>query len=65
MSNARNKEPLGRLLTVEAVAEHCAVSVKTVRRWIEDGTLPIHRFGRAIRISESDLAALIRRCRLG
>jgi excisionase family DNA binding protein len=53
-----------RLLQLKEVAEILAVSVKTVRRAISAGDLPIHRFGRLLRISENDLAAYVdqRRC---
>ena len=46
---------LPHLLTVDAVAKRLAVSVKTTRRLIDRGELPIHRIGRQIRVSESDL----------
>jgi excisionase family DNA binding protein len=38
------------LLTVHQVAENWRVSVRTVRRMIADGRLPIIRLGRAVRI---------------
>ena len=38
------------LLTVYQVAENWRVSVRTVRRMIADGRLPIIRLGRAVRI---------------
>ena len=40
------------LLTVHQVAENWRVSVRTVRRMIADGRLPIIRLGRAVRIPE-------------
>ena len=46
---------LPRLLTVDGVAKQLAVSIKTARRLIGRGDLPIHRIGRQIRVSESDL----------
>ena len=47
------------MLTVDQVAEHLAVSTKTVRRWIIDGRLSVHRIGRQLRISEPDLQAFL------
>jgi excisionase family DNA binding protein len=47
------------LFTIEDVAERLKVSVKTVRRMIARGELDICRFGRLIRVSETDLAAFI------
>jgi len=48
------------LLTVTQTAEHLGVSNKTVRRWIAEGDLPIHRLGRSIRITERDLLDFIK-----
>lgn len=50
---------LPRFFTVSQVAIHLAVSTKTVRRWISSGDLRVHRFGRQLRISETDLQAFI------
>jgi len=55
--------PAPRLLSIATVALLLDVSEKTVRRLISAGELPIHRIGRQIRISESDLAAYIARSR--
>jgi excisionase family DNA binding protein len=58
--SARKHAPPERLLySVEGVAEQLGVSSKTVRRWIAAGELPVHHFGRQLRISEADLAAFI------
>ena len=46
-----------KLHDIPAVAGILGVSRKTVRRWIEQGALVTHRFGRQMRISEGDLAA--------
>jgi len=48
-------ERLASFLTVQEVAELLGVSIKTVRRVIAAGELPFCRFGRCIRIAESDL----------
>jgi excisionase family DNA binding protein len=47
------------MLTVDQVAEHLAISTKTVRRWIADGRLSVHRIGRQLRISGPDLQAFV------
>jgi excisionase family DNA binding protein len=54
---------LPRLFSVKAVAMQLAVSTKTVRRWIETGELPVHRLGRQLRVSETDLVVFIARSR--
>ena len=40
--------PFPRLLAVEQVAEYLGTSGRTIRRWIEDKQLPVHRLGRLI-----------------
>jgi excisionase family DNA binding protein len=49
-----------RLFSVADTAQRLGVSARTVRRWIDEGQLPIHRLGRQIRITEADLIAFIR-----
>lgn len=44
-----------RLMTVKQAAVLLNLSSKTIYRAIERGYLPYHAFGRAIRISETDL----------
>jgi excisionase family DNA binding protein len=48
------------LISVKETATHLGVSEKTVRRWIENGDLHIHRIGRLVRISEADLVVFIK-----
>jgi excisionase family DNA binding protein len=48
-------KPLIRFFTVRQVAEMLAVSTRSIRRWISDGELLAHKFGRQVRISEIDL----------
>ena len=57
----RRSNQVDALLSIAKVAERCAVSTSTVRRWIEECGLPISRPGnsRLIRIFESDLAEFI------
>ena len=52
-----------QLLTINEVARREAVSARTVRRQIENGDLPYYRIGRAIRVSEEDLAAMLKRAK--
>ncbi len=48
-----------RLLTIKDAAETLGVSVKTLRRRIDAGGLPVFRDGRLIRIHPEDLARFI------
>ena len=53
------------LLDAAAVAERLDLSLRTVRRLIATGELPVHRLGRAVRISEDDLGRPEPRWRCG
>jgi excisionase family DNA binding protein len=48
-------DPLLRLLNIGEVADVLSVSIKTVRRRIEAGELPVIRDGRVIRVHPNDL----------
>jgi excisionase family DNA binding protein len=48
-----------RLLDLKLVAEMFSMSVSTLRREIRLRRLPVHRIGRAIRVSEADLQAYL------
>ena len=49
-----------KLLKAGEVAERLAVSPVTVRKWIFAGRLPTVRLGRAVRVKEEDIEALVR-----
>ena len=53
------RQPFGRLRTIDETAEILNVSSRTVRRLINSGALPVHRFGRSVRISDAEIALLI------
>lgn len=48
------------LLDIPGVANHCQVSEKTVRRWIERGELRAAKLGNQWRIRPRDLEDFIR-----
>jgi excisionase family DNA binding protein len=52
-------EPAPILHTIKQVADRLAVSPRTVHRLIAQGALPVHRIGRAVRVSEDDLARFL------
>ena len=53
----------GRLLTFQDVADHCAVSIWTVRAWVDAGKLEVVRLpGRLVRVRPETLAAFLERC---
>lgn len=51
----RQRGGLPKLHTIKAVAEALDVSSRTVRRWIENGDLAVHRVGNVVRVAEDDL----------
>jgi excisionase family DNA binding protein len=51
------------LLTIQDVADHCAVSYWTVRGWIESGKLPVVRLpGRLVRVRPAVLERFLAEC---
>jgi excisionase family DNA binding protein len=48
-------EPPPKFLTPQEAAEHCGVSEKTVRTWVQRGKLPASRAGRLLRIDRRDI----------
>jgi excisionase family DNA binding protein len=54
-----------RLLTVPQVADEFQVTSQTIRNWIDAGTLPAIRVGRAFRLRRADVDALLDRSRAG
>jgi len=60
----RLREELPRLLTVDQVAGILGVRRRTAYSLIDRGAIACYRFGRLLRIAESDLAEFIAACRL-
>lgn len=56
---AERRDEMKRLLTPEEVAEHLAVSPKSIREWLRQGKLKGIRVGRLWRIRERDLEAFL------
>ena len=53
------RRPLTKFRTIGETADLLNVSTRTVRRFIDSGALPAHRFGRLVRISEDDISAFL------
>ena len=47
------------LRDVATVARRLGISIKTVRRMIDRGELPVHRVGRLLRLSDADVDAYV------
>ena len=52
-----------KFLTVREVADELGKSERSVWRLIEDGELPVDKFGSSTRVKREDLDAYIERCR--
>jgi excisionase family DNA binding protein len=60
----REHKESSALLTLDAVAQRCAVSVWTVRGWVDNGRLPVLRLpGRLVRVEPAALAQFLEGCR--
>jgi excisionase family DNA binding protein len=55
----RQRGGLPKLYTIKAVAEAVNVSSRTVRRWIENGELAVHRVDSVVRVAEDDVRAFL------
>jgi len=53
--------PNDQLLTVSQIAEQLQVTAQTIRNWIDSGVLGAVRVGRAYRVRQTDLDALLER----
>ena len=51
--------------SVAEVADLLNFNERTIRRWIDQGDLIVHRFGRELRISRADLETFVRLRREG
>ena len=54
----RLRQPL-RLRTIDETAEILNLSSRSVRRLIDSGALPVHRFRRSVRVSDPDIVQLM------
>jgi len=51
-------------MSTPSVAEYLGVNTRTVYRLIDEGELPAYKFGRVIRLKESDVVNFIERSRI-
>lgn len=51
-------------LNTAETARRLGITPRTLYRFIDDGSLPAYRFGRVIRLKESEVAEFIERCRI-
>ena len=56
---------MSQLISLKVGAEMVGVNPRTLRRRIEDGSLPAYRVGRLVKIKPEDLLQLARRIAAG
>ena len=57
-TNIRGR-PIGKLHTMEEVAKILGLSKRSVQRLVATDALRVHRLGRAVRVSDLDIAMLL------
>jgi excisionase family DNA binding protein len=65
MTGARPPRDATRFHSIADVAEMCAVSPRSVTRWIKAGELIAHKLGRQWRVADGDLAIFLKLRRMG
>jgi excisionase family DNA binding protein len=53
-----------RWMSTREAAEHLGVTLRSLYRFIDEGSLPAYRFGRVIRLKEEDVERFIEACRI-
>ena len=51
-------------MSTKEAAEHLGVTLRSLYRFIDEGTLPAYKFGRVIRLKEDDVYGFIEACRI-
>lgn len=51
-------------LSTPGAAERLGITPRTLYRFIDEGQLPAYKFGRVIRLKQSDVDAYIEQCRV-
>jgi excisionase family DNA binding protein len=53
-----------RWMSTKEAAEHLGVTLRSLYRFIDEGSLPAYKFGRVIRLKEADVEGFIEACRV-
>ena len=53
-----------RWMSTKEAAEHLGVTLRSLYRFIDEGTLTAYKFGRVIRLQEQDVEHFIETCRI-
>jgi excisionase family DNA binding protein len=57
-------ESIPQWISTKDAAAYLGVNLRTLYRFIDEGELPAYKFGRVIRLLQSDLEAFIERARI-
>jgi excisionase family DNA binding protein len=53
-----------RWMSTKEAAEYLGVTLRSLYRFIDEGSLPAYKFGRVIRLKEDDVEGFIEACRV-
>jgi excisionase family DNA binding protein len=53
-----------RWMSTKDAAEHLGVTLRSLYRFVDEGSLPAYKFGRVIRLQEADVERFIENCRV-
>jgi excisionase family DNA binding protein len=53
-----------RWMSTKDAAEHLGVTLRSLYRFVDEGSLPAYKFGRVIRLQEADVERFIEACRV-
>jgi excisionase family DNA binding protein len=53
-----------RWMSTKDAAEHLGVTLRSLYRFVDEGSLPAYKFGRVIRLQEADVDRFIEKCRV-
>ncbi|MDA8267466.1 MAG: helix-turn-helix domain-containing protein [Actinomycetota bacterium] len=51
-------------MSTKEAAEHLGITLRSLYRFIDEGSLPAYRFGRVIRLKHDDVDRFIETCRI-
>jgi len=56
---------MSRMIKLKEVAERLGLHINTVRRYIQEGKIPVVKFDKAMRVEQEDLEEFIRERKTG
>jgi len=56
---------MSRMMTLKEVAGRLGLHINTIRRYIQEGKIPVVKFDKAMRVEKEDLEEFIRKRKMG